>query len=82
MNEDPPQAEKGRRKAVFFLAAGLGAAAASRLAPAHAASIYGGGCYKCACCLFEGVVNECGNCGHSYADHSRSTCLSGHGPAR
>jgi hypothetical protein len=75
VKEDPPQVKKGRRNAVFFLAAGLGLATAARMAPFRA-GVYGGACYKCACCYFQGDGDKCSECGHGYHDHYRQTCLS------
>jgi len=62
-----------RRHAVKFLLAGAGLVATGLLAPRRAHA-YGGRCYKCNCCSFEGSQNTCSNCGHSYENHSGQTC--------
>jgi hypothetical protein len=62
-----------RRRAITFLVAGAGLVATGLLAPRRAHA-YGGRCYKCNCCSFEGSQNTCSNCGHSYENHSGQTC--------
>lgn len=74
----PKRAEHGapdtaRRRAVTFLAIGVGLATIGFLAPQSAKAYYGK-CYKCNCCSFEGTQNTCSNCGHSYENHSGQTC--------
>jgi hypothetical protein len=63
----------GRRKAVTYLAVGLGLAVAGVLKPRRAEADYGR-CYKCNCCAFEGSNNLCSNCGHQYSDHGGMKC--------
>jgi hypothetical protein len=66
----------GRRKAVTYLALGLGLGAAAVLAPKRAEAGYGR-CYKCSCCTYEGQQNQCANCGHNYEDHYNNSCGKG-----
>ena len=72
-DEDTAQPDAARRRAVTFLAMGVGLAAVGFLAPQSAQALYGH-CYKCNCCNFEGTQNECSNCGHSYDNHSGQQC--------
>ena len=80
-NADRPQGDSslpatagiGRRKAVTYLAVGLGLAVAGVLKPRRAEADYGR-CYKCNCCAFEGSNNLCSNCGHQYSDHGGMKC--------
>jgi hypothetical protein len=69
----PATAGIGRRKAVTYLAVGLGLAVAGVLKPHRAEADYGR-CYKCNCCAFEGSNNLCSNCGHQYSDHGGMKC--------
>jgi hypothetical protein len=69
----PCTADTGRRKAVTYLAVGLGLAVAGILTPRRAYASYGR-CWKCNCCNFEGSTYQCSNCGHQYADHGGQTC--------
>lgn len=65
----------GRRKAVTYLAVGLGLAVAGILKPRRAEADYGR-CFNsgCGCCAFQGTNNLCGNCGHQYSDHGGMKC--------
>ncbi|HTD12753.1 MAG TPA: hypothetical protein VK676_11865 [Steroidobacteraceae bacterium] len=65
----------GRRKAVTYLAVGLGLAVAGVLKPRRAEADYGR-CFRsgCGCCGFEGSNNLCSNCGHQYSDHGGMKC--------
>jgi hypothetical protein len=70
---DPRTPDFGRRRAVTFLAMGVGFATAGLLSPKPAQAYYGR-CYKCNCCNFEGTADTCSNCGHSYDNHSGQVC--------
>jgi len=72
--DERPQADPtGRRKAVTYLAVGLGLAVAGMLKPKRAEAYYGR-CYQCNCCGFQGSTSQCSNCGHAYSEHSGQTC--------
>jgi hypothetical protein len=72
-SDERPQADTGRRKAVTYLAVGLGLAVAGMLKPKRAEAYYGR-CYQCNCCGFQGSTSQCSNCGHSYSEHSGQQC--------
>ena len=68
-----PSRRRAFKYSLATVITGVALAAASALTPRPAYALFGR-CYKCNCCGFQGNQNTCGNCGHSYDNHSGQPC--------